>query len=207
LPTCDIIGGKNLLVAHDGVHHGGNSLASGVWMSKTQRVAEFMEKDAANIRDGWSVGHELERATIRIERDRPIKENIRFDHVRTRTGVVGHGQRTGAEGLSVNRIGEDDRIQTIARGGGGQRIHHIRYPDALDLLVPHVSHGHDGVVPGAGAILKSAPGTAEAKLHNHYGTRRPAFALESVGARYRDKASRKYRENEQKAAERPQERM
>ena len=56
-------------------------LTGGVGMSETQRMAQFMKKDSANIRDGWSVGNELEGTTIRIERDGPIKENIRFDHI------------------------------------------------------------------------------------------------------------------------------
>src|SRR6266478_3244093 len=55
LSARDVIRRENFLVAHDGIHHGGNVLTASVRMAKAERVSHFVKKNAPNVGDGRAV--------------------------------------------------------------------------------------------------------------------------------------------------------
>src|SRR6202045_3702182 len=81
LPARDVIVREHLLVAHDRIHHRDDTLFALIRMAEPEPMAELVQKNAADIRDGGPVRDELQRAAIRVEILRDIKERIRFPHV------------------------------------------------------------------------------------------------------------------------------
>ena len=60
----DVIGGKNFLIAYDRVHNSGEVLPASIGVSQTQRVADLMQKNAANIGNHRTIMNELQWPTI-----------------------------------------------------------------------------------------------------------------------------------------------
>ena len=145
-------------------------------MTQAERMTKFMKGDTLNV-----VGRS-QTAAIGIERLGTIKQNVGFDHGRTRIAVIGHSECTGAKALPEDCTGERHRINVVAGSHRSSGIHDPPELHSSDILIPHVQGRCDGSVPRCVAVNKSPTRRPELKLHHWRASGWPLRSFQHISA-------------------------